>query len=248
MIYIFDLNFKYDVLGIIFDYLKVKYSLVECDFDEINDLKNKYFSSPKIISRNFEKSNILEIKNETFDLDYESFKIFMENEKLNFNEKSILLLGSQTRAVNIYKAIKDVFDAKVYIASITEDQDIKLKVGDRKIKKVEIEKMKRADVIINTTYLGARNAENTCMLTDSSFIDAEIVIDINEKPIKTTLLRRYELMGAKIYPGILIEIYKCLYILSKIEDKNYYNLAHEIYDNVLEKLSDTRINEKIEVL
>lgn len=206
--------------------------------EEYIEIAKKYFSSKKRV-------DFFKLKNGEYvlyDSMYEGFKKFLKVEKIDLNQKRVLLLGSNDIAQSIYYAMRDLFDPSIYVATITENY-FNLKTGDRKIKKIEIANMQTANFIINTSPMGIRNAENTCMLEDKNMISAFMVADIITQPFKTTLLMKYELRGSKVFTGTLIKCYTIFSLLNIMDYEDVDNRISLVYNKIVDKFKNTKYEE-----
>lgn len=259
MIYIYEYEMNRTLLPYILDQLAIDYNIIECCSEELVKLLDSKDFEAVYISEYFsrlinDKQYIDFAYNSNgeiiyHNLEYLAMKKFIENLKFDFNNKVVLLLGSNNRTNMIYKILKEISNCKVFISSITEEYS-KLEAGDRKIKKIEIKNLEKVDCIINSTNLGAKNQENECMLEDFNVIKASFLIDLINYPIKTTLQRKYEhLYKIKTINGFGVQVYKCLISLSMI--KNNYSYLDK-YDIILKKLekkfNDINIDENYEVV
>lgn len=250
MIYIVNKNIEHDFIKIILDILNIENRVVELDIVEIENLINndEYdgiflpLDFGEYFNKNFEKEynklfnytdfitkteNKIKLKNSM----YLGMKEFLKNENLTLHKKTLLLLGSSNVSISVYNAIKDVNDPTVYICTITDELDTKLRVGDRKIRKIEIMNLSKSDYIINTTELGNSKAINTSMLEEVNIIPTEYAIDLLLLPLKTSFLRKYELKDSKIYTGLYILIYRVLSILGYTS----FEKVNEIYNKIIER-------------
>lgn len=251
MVYIVNKNDEHELISMILDYLNIEYTYCEKTTEEVLDLieskqyegifldnnykdylkrnyKKTYYRLYKYINYiSLEKNGEINPRNTI----YEGFKEFLLDEKFDISQKTILILGSTKQAISIYNALKDISDPVVYIATITDELDIKLRPGDRKIRKIEIVNLLKADYIINATEMGNVKAINTCMLEGVNLIPTNYVFDLIPYPFKTSLLRKYELKGAKVYSGLILLIYR---VLKSINCDDYSQVS-KIYDYILEK-------------
>ena len=253
MIYIAGLNLEYDNISKILNLLNIEYTKTEKNTEEIEtflkedeydavflslsydnllkDMYNKDYRKYDGIDFRYKNENIY-INDNTL---LKGFTQFLKYENIDLSKKTVLLLGSSKESKVVYKAIKDLYDATVYVASITEETNYKLRAGDRKIKKVEMYNLSYCDYIINTTELGNINSLNSTMLDSKNEIEASNVIDLISNPHKTLLLRQYEIKGANIYSGLRILVYQVLYALSVIyKNEEYMKRVDEIYNKLIE--------------
>lgn len=249
MIYIVNKNIEHDFIKTILDILKIENSYIELDLDEVDNLINNSeydgiflpFTFNEYLKKHFEKeynklfncSDFITyfdgkhiIKNSV----YLGIKEFIKNENLSLDKKTVLILGSSNIAISLYNAIKDVGNPVVYISTITDELDTKLRVGDRKIRKIEIMNLLKSDFIINTTELGNSKAINTSMLEGVNIIPTQYAIDLLVLPLKTSFLRKYELDNSKIYTGLYILIYRVLAVLGY----KSFEKVNEIYNKIIE--------------
>ncbi|WP_277284251.1 hypothetical protein [Sneathia sanguinegens] len=79
------------------------------------------------------------------------------------------------------------------------------------------------------------------MIDRNFHVDAKVVIDLLVYPIKTNLLRQYEIKNSKIYSGLYLLIYKVIYALN-INDLNIsYKKVHEIFDYLVNDLNSKEV-------
>lgn len=250
MIYIINNSIEHDLIKQILQYLNIEYCYLNYDLYEVEQLINSKeykgiflpFSYDTYFQNNFKKmynkayncvdyisneNNKLLIKNSI----YEGFKNFVLNENLNLESKTVLILGSSKQAISVYNAIKDVSNPVVYISTITDELDTKLRVGDRKIRKIEIKNLLKSNYIINTTELGNLKAINTSMLENQNIIPSNYAIDLLCMPLKTSFLKKYEIQNSIIYNGLYLLIYR---VLSVIGDFSFSEVKN-IYNGILEK-------------
>lgn len=250
MVYIIDKSIEHDFIEEILKILEIEYKYIDLDLEEFSDLASKKeydgiflpYSFNEYFSNNHERAfnkiynccdyistkegNII-LKNSL----YLGVSKFLEIEKLDLEQKTVLILGSCKKAISIYNAIKDVSNPVVYISTITDELDTKLRVGDRKIRKIEIMNILKSDFIINTTELGNCKAINTSMIEGSNMIPTHYAMDLLVYPLKTSFLSKYELKGAKIYEGLYLLIYRTLAVLGYKD----FSKVYEIYNKIVER-------------
>ncbi|MDK9581023.1 hypothetical protein QQA45_05880 [Sneathia sanguinegens] len=79
------------------------------------------------------------------------------------------------------------------------------------------------------------------MIDRNFHVDAKVVIDLLVYPIKTNLLRQYEIKNSKIYSGLYLLIYKVIYALN-INDLNIsYKRVHEIFEYLVNDLNSKEV-------
>ena len=243
MIYILDVDTSFNMQKHIFDILDIDYKLLEISYSSLDEfinsetynailfgtsyrtyLKNKYNTEYK--NNNGIDLLIKDDNNLIFDNSlYKGIEKLFFNKNFDLNDKSVLLLGSSYTSNIVYEAIKNNYNPKVYIASITEEKIDRLRAGDIRIKKVEIGNIDRVNLIINTTELGNQYQEDYLV----------------EFPVKTAFIRKYENIGASSYDGLLILIYQTIYAISKIKnDYSYFDKIDEIYSELKEKFNDIK--------
>lgn len=255
MIYILDIveleNNKKDIIEKILDILNIEYKKLYICQDKLEQfISSKEYGAvflslaysetlKKIFKKDFSKYEGIDyIINDNdnikvYSLLYKAFKNLIINKNIDFNNKTILILGSSKESKTIYEAIKNISNPTIYIASITEEVDNKLRAGDRKIRKIEISNLNYVDCIINTTELGNNGNINSSMLDDKNLLDSKMAIDLIYSPSKTKLLRYYEMNNAVVYSGLLIKIYEIIYALSKYYKKDMYDKVDEIYNKII---------------
>ena len=259
MIYILDVDTSFNMQKHIFDILDIDYKLLEISYSSLDEfinsktynailfgtsyrtyLKNKYNTEYK--NNNGIDLLIKDDNNLIFDNSlYKGIENLFFNKNFDLNDKSVLLLGSSYTSNIVYEAIKNNYNPKVYIASITEEKIDRLRAGDIRIKKVEIGNIDRVNLIINTTELGNQYQEDYLMLVEDEVPLADTVMDLVEFPVKTAFIRKYENIGASSYDGLLILIYQTIYAISKIKnDYSYFDKIDEIYSELKEKFNDIK--------
>lgn len=260
MIYIINKNIEHDLIEKILEYLNISFEYIELNEAELDNLiKSKNYTGlflaaefseylkkifPKKYSKLFKNLDYIYLKDDEIiqtNIEYYSFINFIKQEGLILDSKRILLLGSSKHAISVYNALKSEQKPIVFISTITVESDTKLFAGDRKIKKIEISNLSSVDYIINTTELGNIKCINSCMIDRNFHVDAKVVIDLLVYPIKTNLLRQYEIKNSKIYSGLYLLIYKVIYALN-INDLNIsYKKVHEIFDYLVNDLNSKEV-------
>lgn len=265
MIYIYEYELYNSIIPCILKELGIEYNINESDNEELVNLINSkdfeaiflsdYYSCVlenldyKKYKQNLFLDFIYQKDNEIIfeNLEYLAMKQFLYILDFDFNDKTILLLGSNRKTQLIYKVLKEISNCKIFICSITEEYS-KLQPGDRKIKKIEIKNLEKVDCIINATNLGSKNQENECMLEGDNIIKSDFLIDLVYSPIKTTLQRKYETkFNIKTTSGLGICIYRCLIALSLIKNISFVDKYDIIYKKIENKFNDLNINDKFEV-
>lgn len=257
MIYIVDVDLTNNLQRYIFDKLNIEYKLYEPSYAELDELINSLdykgilfglgfreyledrykqeFLQYKGIDLIYKKENDILINNCL----YNGLRLFFERKNINLDNKTTLILGSSYTSRVVYEVIKDKFSSTVYIASITEEINKKLRPGDIRIKKVEIANLENVDFIVNTTELGNLNQENYCLLDGQNEITSKKVLDMVYYPVKTPFIRKYENRGSAVYLGLEVLVYQTIDAICKLTNNNSYlgkiNEVCKYMSNILEK-------------
>ena len=260
MIYILDFDTSFNIKKHIFDILNVDYKLLEISYHSLEDFINSQDDSAILFGTSY-RSYLKKIYNTEYKNNKGIDLLIKNNNNLIFDNslykgieriflnkhfdltanKSVLLLGSSYTSNIVYEVIKNNYNPKVYIASITEEKIDKLRAGDIIIKKIEIGNIDKVNLIINTTELGNQYQEDYLMLVGDKVPLADTVMDLVEFPIKTAFIRKYENIGARSYDGLIILIYQTIYAISKIKNNySYFDKIDEIYIALKEKFSDIK--------
>ena len=133
--------------------------------------------------------------------DYEGFLYTAARSKIDFNSKSVLILGSGGTSLTVRKAAADKGAKKIYVASRSgtakSDGDV-FTVSYDELSTIAAD----IDIIVNTTPVGTFPNNLRTIVAPADFPNCESVIDVIYNPFKTRLLMEAEKLGLKTANGL----------------------------------------------
>lgn len=166
--------------------------------------------------------------------DADGFCLMLENEKIQYKDKDILVLGAGGASKPI--CIKLALDGakSITIINRTKEKADELSRFIEGICKTDIfssREHSRYDIVINTTSVGMTPDINSSPINDFSFVDKNTcAVDIIYNPAKTLFLEQMENHGAaKAVNGLGMLIYQGILSYEIFTDKK---IDHNIYNDI----------------
>ena len=146
--------------------------------------------------------------------DYEGFLYAAKRAGIDFNGKTVLILGTGGTSLTARKAVYDNGSAKIYVASRSGASKSDVAVSDPKAAHTTAvpvtllsyqqlpEIASEIDVIVNTTPVGTFPNNLQSIIDPADFPNCDSVIDVIYNPFRTKLLIEAEKLGWKTSNGL----------------------------------------------
>lgn len=197
-----------------------------------------------------EKTSNVYIKNDDqiigFDMKFRALEKLFELKKIKIKNSKILLLETNEYFDSLYRLLKIKGAEKIYIATIFQNNSIKLEKGDYFSNYLDIEKLNDLDLLVNLTNIGDIYSLNNTPLSFNSNVFAKNVLDINVLPLETAFLKKYKFKGSNTIKGIELLVLEIVYLFVSTYGVKFPTL--EYIESILEFIeNEINLNLKIEL-
>ena len=158
--------------------------------------------------------------------DVYGFERTIVNNKINLEDKSVLIFGAGGVVPSIILALSNLNVKQIFISNRTLEKAKMIKSKFKFVEIIEWGKIENCDLIINSTSVGLK-AGDSLKLNFKEFEKNKIFFDVIYNPIKTTFLLEAEKNGHKIINGRDMFLYQA---------QKAFNLWHNITPAVDKKL------------
>ncbi|WP_156299524.1 Rossmann-fold NAD(P)-binding domain-containing protein [Streptobacillus canis] len=167
-------------------------------------------------------------------LKYSNFKV---------DKSNVLILETNEYFKTIYEVLKENNAERIHIASIKQNNNIKLDKGDYFKNFLDIERLSNLDLIINLTDVGSIYCIEESPLKKDTSITAKYALDLVKIPFESTFLKQFKFKNSNLIMAIdlcIIEMLQLLLILFGRKDIYYIEIIKQLHVFV-----DRKINPRI---
>ncbi|WP_066900119.1 hypothetical protein [Streptobacillus notomytis] len=169
-----------------------------------------------------------------------AFKELLKYSNFKVENSNILILETNEYFNAIYEALKEIEIGKLHLASIKQNNIIKLEKGDYFKNFLDIERLNNIDLIINLTDIGSVFTIDESPLKMTTNLSSKFVLDLVKVPIETTLLKQFKLKGSTLINGIdltIIEMIMLLLLLFDRKDIYYFEFIKQLHMFIYKKIN-----------
>lgn len=174
-----------------------------------------------------------------------AFEYLVNYHKIKLNNSKIVILETNEWFNSIYSYLKSNNVSKIYVASIFQNNKIKLENGDYFINYLDLNRIQNIDLLINLIPIGDYSSYE--YLPFNNNLKSKNLIDTIIYPFDTALMKKMRLENTLTISGIYLAIIELLYILSISFSRNDI-----IYDEFIKQIfikleNETNSNSKIKI-
>jgi len=165
--------------------------------------------------------------------DVYGFEKSITNEKINLQNKSVLIFGAGGVVPSIILALNNLKTKKIFISNRTLEKAEIVKEKFKNIQILEWGIIENCDIFINATSIGLNN-NNKFNFDFSQISEKKIFYDVIYNPSKTNFLHEAEKQGHRIINGQNMFIYqaqKAFFLWHNLSPKVDNNLIEFLYND-----------------
>jgi shikimate dehydrogenase len=161
--------------------------------------------------------------------DIEGFELAIKNLKMNFKNKTVLLLGAGGVVPSLIFSLLEMKVSEIFLSNRTKTKADQLKKLFRNIEVINWGKIPDVDVIINATSLGLNNDDKFNL--NFSKIKNKLFYDVIYNPKETEFLKNGKKLGNITENGKMMFIYQ-----AQLAFKIWHNILPEIDEEIVKLL------------
>ncbi len=165
--------------------------------------------------------------------DVYGFEKSITNEKINLQNKSVLIFGAGGVVPSIILALNNLKTKKIFISNRTLEKAEIVKEKFKNIQILEWGIIENCDIFINATSIGLNN-NNKFNFDFSQISEKKIFYDVIYNPSKTNFLQEAEKQGHRIINGqdmFLYQAQKAFFLWHNLSPKVDNNLIEFLYND-----------------
>ena len=165
--------------------------------------------------------------------DVYGFEKSITNEKINLQNKSVLIFGAGGVVPSIILALNNLKTKKIFISNRTLEKAEIVKEKFKNIQILEWGIIENCDIFINATSIGLNNNDKF-NFNFSQILEKKIFYDVIYNPSKTNFLKEAEKQGHRIINGQNMFIYqaqKAFFLWHNLSPKVDNNLIEFLYND-----------------
>lgn len=165
--------------------------------------------------------------------DVYGFEKSITNEKINLQNKSVLIFGAGGVVPSIILALNNLKTKKIFISNRTLEKAEIVKEKFKNIQILEWGIIENCDIFINATSIGLNNNEKF-NFNFSQISEKKIFYDVIYNPSKTNFLQEAEKQGHRIINGqdmFLYQAQKAFFLWHNLSPKVDNNLIEFLYND-----------------
>ena len=165
--------------------------------------------------------------------DVYGFEKSMTNEKINLQNKSVLIFGAGGVVPSIILALNNLKTKKIFISNRTLEKAEIVKEKFKNIQILEWGIIENCDIFINATSIGLNNNDKF-NFNFSQISEKKIFYDVIYNPSKTNFLQEAEKQGHRIINGqdmFLYQAQKAFFLWHNLSPKVDNNLIEFLYND-----------------
>ena len=165
--------------------------------------------------------------------DVYGFEKSITNEKINLQNKSVLIFGAGGVVPSIILALNNLKTKKIFISNRTLEKAEIVKEKFKNIQILEWGIIENCDIFINATSIGLNN-NNKFNFDFSQISEKKIFYDVIYNPSKTNFLHEAEKQGHRIINGqdmFLYQAQKAFFLWHNLSPKVDNNLIEFLYND-----------------
>lgn len=165
--------------------------------------------------------------------DVYGFEKSITNEKINLQNKSVLIFGAGGVVPSIILALNNLKTKKIFISNRTLEKAEIIKEKFKNIQILEWGIIENCDIFINATSIGLNNNEKF-NFNFSQISEKKIFYDVIYNPSKTNFLQEAEKQGHRIINGqdmFLYQAQKAFFLWHNLSPKVDNNLIEFLYND-----------------
>ena len=165
--------------------------------------------------------------------DVYGFEKSITNEKINLQNKSVLIFGAGGVVPSIILALKNLKTKKIFISNRTLEKAEIVKEKFKNIQILEWGIIENCDIFINATSIGLNNNDKF-NFNFSQISEKKIFYDVIYNPSKTNFLQEAEKQGHRIINGqdmFLYQAQKAFFLWHNLSPKVDNNLIEFLYND-----------------